>query len=64
MPKYPDISVKLIGEDSNAYFILGRVTNSLKKAGHKDAAKSYMEEATSADYDHLLCVTAKYICIE
>lgn len=35
--KYPNIEVKLIGEDGNAFSILARVDSALKKAKiHKD----------------------------
>lgn len=56
--------VKLVGEDGNAYAILGRVSKALKKAGLIEEAKMYWKEATSGDYDHLLMVTTKYVDVE
>ena len=32
-PKYPNIRVNLVGEDGNAFAILGRVQNSMRRAG-------------------------------
>ncbi len=64
MPKYPDVSVKLAGEDGNAFFILSRVKRALERAGHKEAAEQYMEEAMSGDYDHLLRTTMEYVAVE
>ena len=64
MPKYPDVKVELIGKEGNAFFILGRVSTALKRAGYEDAAKTYMDEARSGDYAHLLCTTADYVCVK
>ena len=71
MTKYPEIEVKLIGEDGNAFFILGKVTQSLKRGLKQiynlsydeinQIVKSYNDEATSGDYDNLLSVTMKYV---
>jgi hypothetical protein len=58
-----DVEVKLIGEDGNAFAILGKVSGALKRAGHKELAEEFMEEATSGDYDHLLATAADYVII-
>lgn len=60
-PKYPDVHVKLVGHDGNAFAILGRVSGALKRAGYPDAAKAFYSEATSGDYDHLLRTAMKYV---
>lgn len=53
--KYPNISVKLVGEDGNAYAILGAVRRGLKRGGvAQDEIDQFMAEATSGDYNHLL----------
>jgi len=65
MPKYPDITVSLIGEDGNAFNILSTVRKELKAHGlSKDEIDSYMEEATSGNYDHLLYTTSEWVNIE
>jgi len=57
--------VKLVGEDGNAYSIIGRVRKALRKAGAtKEHINKYMEEAMSGDYDHLLQVTMEYVEVE
>jgi hypothetical protein len=56
-----DVTVKLIGEDGNAFAILGTVSRALKRAGYQKEAKEYMAEAMSGDYDHLLQVTMEYV---
>ena len=55
------IKVKLLGNDGNAFYILGTVKRALEKAGYKDLAKQYMKEATIGDYNHLLAVTQEYV---
>ena len=54
--------VRLVGEDGNAFAIMGRVVLALKRAGasraHRDA---YVREAQSGDYQHLLTTTLMYI---
>ena len=57
--------VKLIGEDGNAYSILGRVEKALHKAGYsRDDMDEYLEEATSGDYNHLLSVTMEWVNVK
>ena len=34
-----NVKVKLVGEDGNAFAILGKVIKALKRAGHADLAK-------------------------
>jgi hypothetical protein len=64
MPKY-DITVPLIGEDGNAYAILGRVSRALGRAGADKSEKdAYVAEATAGDYDNLLQVTMKWVNVE
>ena len=56
-----NVRVKLVGEDGNAFAILGRVKRALVKAGHKELAEQYLKEATAGDYDHLLQVSLEYV---
>lgn len=61
--KYPEVKkVKLIGEDGNAFAILGRVMMAMKRAGlSKEVQDAYYAEATSGDYNHLLATTMKWV---
>jgi hypothetical protein len=61
MSKFPDVKVKLVGEDGNAFAIIGAVFSALNKAGHKQEAKEFMDEATAGDYDHLLQTAMEYV---
>ena len=55
MPKYPDIKVQLVGQDGNAFFILGRVNAALRKGGvSEEERKEFQKQATSGNYDNLL----------
>lgn len=55
------VKLKLIGEDGNAYAILGKVRKQMKQEGWtKEEIKEYMDKATSGDYDNLLRVTMEY----
>lgn len=57
--------LKLVGEDSNAFMILGLARRSAKKAGWTEAQmKTFQDEATSGDYDHLLQTCMKYFEVE
>jgi len=61
-PKYPEITVQLVGEDGNAFSILGRVTRALRRGGATiDDINEFQREATSGDYDNLLRTVCKYV---
>jgi hypothetical protein len=54
-PNYPDVTVSLVGEDGNAFAILGRVVQALHDPGvPQEERKQFIAEATDGDYDHLL----------
>jgi hypothetical protein len=56
------VVVKLVGEDGNAFSIMGRVTGEMRRAGvDKATIDAYLNEATSGDYDKLLQVTMAYV---
>jgi hypothetical protein len=53
--------VKLVGEDGNAFRILGACQKAARRAGWKeDRIKEVIGEMTSGDYDHLLGTAMKY----
>lgn len=65
MPKYPQVKVRLVGEDGNAFSILGRVSKAMRRAGLSRAqTDEYRREATAGDYDHLLRVTMDYVDVD
>lgn len=61
-PKYPEITVKLSGEDGNAFSILGAVSRALRKANvEKKEIEEFQKEATSGDYDHLINTAMRWV---
>ena len=56
-----DIHVRLVGEDGNAFAILGRVSKALREGDRADLVDSYLTEARAGDYDNLLQVTMQYV---
>ncbi|EKD2248558.1 hypothetical protein OQ861_000767 [Campylobacter jejuni] len=60
--KYPNVYVKLVGEDGNAFSILARVSKALKKACvSKEEISNFQKEAMSSDYNHLLNVVQDWV---
>ena len=60
--KYPGLQVKLIGEDGNAFAVLGRVKQALRKAKVSKAEQDeFIAEATSGDYNHLLATVMDWV---
>lgn len=63
-PKYPEIEVKLVGEDGNAVAIMGRVADAMKRAGVSDEeVNAYYDESVSGDYDNLLRTAIKWVSV-
>ena len=63
--KYPDITVNIIGIDGNAFCILGICTREMRR--HKlpqSEIDNFMSEATSGNYDNLLCTVMKWFNVE
>lgn len=59
------IKVKLIGEDGNAFYILGKVQRALCEAKQsKEFIDAVIKEATSGDYSHLLATVATVVEVE
>jgi len=62
--KYPNIRVKLTGKDGNAFAILGAVCASMRQAGlPKSEISKFTREASSGDYDHLLCTVQDWVVV-
>lgn len=63
--KYPDISVELIGNDGNAFAILGRCKKAMTRAEcTKEQIQEFIEEATSGDYDNVLHTCMRYFDVQ
>lgn len=63
-PKYPDVEVRLVGEDSNAMSIMGRTTKALRRGGAStEEVALFRKEATSGDYDNVLRTVMKWVSV-
>lgn len=63
-PRYPEVEVTLVGEDSNAFFIIGRVQRALRKAKVPDAEITrFAEEATAGDYDNVIATAMRWVSV-
>ena len=61
----PRPTVKLLGEDGNSFFIVGRVRRALRDAGaSEDYLKKFMADANSGDYNHMLQTVMEYVEVE
>ncbi len=59
--RFPKVKVKLVGEDGNAFAILGRCRTAARNAGVPQAEiNAFFEEAQSGDYDNLLRTCMKW----
>ncbi len=58
------VKVQLSGNDGNAFFILHRVSEALRRGGHGELVEDFRREATSDDYDHLLQTCMEYVEVE
>ena len=63
--KYPKINVPMVGEDGNAFAILGRVKRIMRRAGLPDSEwEAFHTEATSGDYDNVLMTVMKWFEVD
>lgn len=59
-----EVRVLLVGEDGNAFYIIGAVRKALKQNGYDKLAEEFWHEAKKGDYDHLLQTAIKYVHVE
>lgn len=57
--------LKLVGEDGNAFAILGRAIKVLRKDDFPaEFIQRFVDEATSGDYDHLLRTVMEWFDVD
>lgn len=65
MPKYPAIKAKLIGQDGNAYAIIGTVQQALRKANVPSSdIDEFVVEAMSGDYNNVITTALKWVTVK
>lgn len=53
--------LKLIGEDGNVFFILGKAVREARRAGWpEEKIEKFKEDTMSGDYDHALQICMEY----
>ena len=63
--KYPDIKVKLSGENGNAFNILAICRRAMKRAHLPESEiEAFITEATNSNYDHLLATVCEHFNVE
>ena len=63
--KYPEITVRIVGVNGNAFNILGFCTAEIRKHHlSKSVIDSLFKEATRGSYDDLLCAVMKWFNVE
>lgn len=63
--KYPNVKVKLVGNNGNAFALMGLVSKALKSAGVTSSEVSeFRTESMSGDYDNLLRTCMKWVNVE
>ena len=55
---------KRVGEDGNAFMIMARARQLLRRNGRADLIERFTRECTSGDYDNLLATCARYFDCE
>ena len=60
-----DIDVQLTGTDGNAFALMGKVSEGIKKAGGtSEDVRSFQDEAMSGDYNHLLRTCMAWVNVQ
>jgi hypothetical protein len=63
--RHSDVVVSMVGEDGNAFAILGRVQKGLRDAGvEPEEVRAFVDEATAGDYDELLATVMRWVTVE
>jgi hypothetical protein len=64
VPRYPKVSVKLVGNDANAFGIVGKVAAAMDQAGvPQSEVDAFMHAAMAHDYDHLLQTVMQWVVV-
>lgn len=64
-PRYPHITVPLVGEDGNAMAVAGRVHRALRSAGvPPEARDEFLAQALRGSYDQLLQTVMEWVQVE
>jgi hypothetical protein len=63
--KFPSVRVEMVGEDGNAFAIIGRVQRAMKRGGcTANEISEFVADATGGDYDNLLAAVLRTVTVE
>lgn len=63
--KYPNVTVRLIGTDSNVFALIGRVSMALRQQVSSEAAAAFVNESTQCeDYDAVLRLIQRTVTVK
>ena len=62
--KNTGLKFKMVGEDSNAFSIMGRAARLLRQNGMGDKVAAFQVECMSGDYNHLLATCMEWFDCE
>lgn len=63
--KYPNVHVDMVGENGNAFSILGRVAHAMRLAKlPKSEIDAFKTEAMSGNYDNLLQTVMRWVATD
>ena len=58
---YDEDKYSLVGQDGNAFALMGYTAKCMKECGLRDEISKMREEAMSSDYNNLICVCDSYV---
>lgn len=62
--RYPLVKVKLTGSDGNAFSIIGKVKDALRKAKvEQEEISRFVNEAMGGDYNNVLCTCMNWVSV-
>lgn len=60
--KYPHVKISLMGEDGNAFMIIGRVQRALRTGGvPAEERDKFLQEAMSGDYNNVIQTAMRWV---
>lgn len=63
-PRYPGVEVQLIGQDGNAFLVVGRVARALQEAGVSEEERlTFTATALGGDYDKVLQTAMEWVTV-
>ena len=58
------LALKMVGEDGNAFSILGRARATLRRNGMADRIEEFTKSATSGDYQQLIATCCEWFDVQ